>query len=190
MNNLDSFPSIRTEIKTPWEKSSWGQLQRYHLSVDPAGEIRIVELSKGVLSFLSDQICCLSRLQPFSPKKYLRIEISQQISEDLLSRLNEEQRTYLVNWKKLAKVNQLPNVHNRLDAITAELDQMIPKIDESNHKRQCLEVLRDEIGEQKRVHLSGLQAAASSLALQQAGYLFLERANLLEELFNLYRTEY
>lgn len=190
MNSVNQFPvSPVTVIKTPWEKSAWGKMQRYLLSVNHTGRYTIKEVSKGVFSFIGNQVCCLSPLPVFSPKTCRVIDTTEEPYEKILGRLSEEQRNHLINWRNQAIVNQFPMMHILLDNISRELDRMIPELPPNDYKRQCLEVLNEEIHEQKAEHLDSLKKATSSLALQQAGFLFLERTNLLNELFDLYRSE-
>lgn len=190
MNTVNQFPvSALTVIKTPWEKSSWGKMQRYLLSVNHTGQYTIKELSRGIFSFIGNQVCCLSPVPAFSPKTCRVVDTADKPYDKILERLSEEQRNHLTNWRNQAIVNQFPMVHAFLDKLSRELDQMIPELPPNDYKRQCLEVLNEEIHEQKAEHQDSLKKAASSLALQQAGFLFLERTKLLQELFDLYRSE-
>lgn len=178
-----------TPIKTRWERVNWSTLRRFTFHISSNGSLAINEVSKGIMACLGAKIPWFSNLSPFSGKKSSVLNVNQDRSKEILSRLNTEQRALLVNWQRSAKTNQLPQIHARLDKITYELDDILKIVENPSDLRDCFVVLKEEIEEQQNEHLEGLRKAVSPTDLQICGYLFLQRANTLEELFNLYKSE-
>lgn len=178
-----------TPIKTRWERVNWTTLRRFTFHIRSNGSLAINEVSKGIMACLGNKFPWFSHLSPFSGKKSSVIDLSQDRSKEILSRLDAEQRTLLVSWQRSAKTNQLPHVHARLDKITSELDNILKIVENPSDLRDCFIVLKEEIQEQQNEHLEGLRKAITPTDLQICGYLFLQRANTLEELFNLYKSE-
>jgi hypothetical protein len=178
-----------TPVKTRWERVNWSTLRRFTFHISSNGSLAINEVSKGIMACLGTKMPWVSHLSPFSGKQSSVINVSQDRSKEILSRLNSEQRALLVSWQRAAQTNQLPHVHRLLDKITSELEIILKTVENPSDLRDCFVVLKEEIEEQQKEHLEGLKKAVSPTDLQICGYLFLQRANTLEELFNLYKSE-